>query len=175
MLRGIAFVAIFWLFTANFVFAAEKIDINTASLEELMKIVHIGEVRALELISLRPFASVDDLTRVKGIGETRIKDIKKQGLAWVGLPDVGGETSSILEAAPSISKTPQPEPQTAEIDAPEADPQVTEAQPLSNNGLAATGEQIPQSKGVSTIILFAALGLAVLSGTTILMLKKRLK
>jgi hypothetical protein len=61
----------------------EKIDINTASLEDLIKIIHIGEVRAKELISLRPFSSLDDLTRIKGIGEKKLADIKKQGLAWV--------------------------------------------------------------------------------------------
>jgi len=64
--------------------AAEKIDINTAPSEELVKIIHIGETRALELISLRPFSSLDELAKIKGIGEKRIEDIKKQGLAWVG-------------------------------------------------------------------------------------------
>jgi hypothetical protein len=62
---------------------AIQIDINTASLEDLVKIIHIGEKRALELISLRPFSSLDDLIKIKGIGEARIQDIKKQGLAWV--------------------------------------------------------------------------------------------
>lgn len=63
--------------------AAEKIDINTAPLEELVKIIHIGGARAKELISLRPFSSLDDLARIKGIGEARAKDIKEQGIAWV--------------------------------------------------------------------------------------------
>jgi DNA uptake protein ComE-like DNA-binding protein len=43
-----------------------------------------GDKRALELISLRPFSSLDDLARIKGIGPARIEDIKKQGLAYVG-------------------------------------------------------------------------------------------
>lgn len=71
------------LLIANFVSATEKIDINNAPLEDLVKIIHIGKVRALELISLRPFSSLDDLTRINGIGEKRVEDIKKQGLAWV--------------------------------------------------------------------------------------------
>lgn len=62
---------------------AIQIDINTAPLEDLVKIIHIGEKRALELISLRPFSSLDDLIRIKGIGEARVQDIKKQDLAWV--------------------------------------------------------------------------------------------
>jgi len=61
----------------------EQIDINSAPLEDLVKIIHIGETRAKELISLRPFSSLDDLMRIKGIGETRLNDIKQQGLAWV--------------------------------------------------------------------------------------------
>lgn len=68
---------------ANFISAEEKIDINNAPLEDLVKIIHIGEARAKELISLRPFSSLDDLARIKGIGSSRINDIKEQGLAWV--------------------------------------------------------------------------------------------
>ena len=61
----------------------EKIDINTAPAEDLIKIVHIGEGRAQELISLRPFYSLDELTRISGISPKRLEDIKRQGLAWV--------------------------------------------------------------------------------------------
>jgi len=60
-----------------------QIDINTASPEDLVEIIHIGEVRALELISLRPFSSLDELTKIKGISESRLQDIKQQGIAWV--------------------------------------------------------------------------------------------
>jgi len=83
----------------NFVLAVEKIDINTAPLEDLVKIIHIGRARALELISLRPFSSLDELTKIKGIGEARIRDIKEQGLAWV---------------APGSSPESQPEPELQE-------------------------------------------------------------
>jgi competence protein ComEC len=60
------------------------IDINTASIEELQQIIHIGTTRAQNLIDLRSFSSVDDLDRIKGIGPSRIEDIKAQGLACVG-------------------------------------------------------------------------------------------
>lgn len=66
-----------------FLQAVEKIDVNTASPEDLVKIIHVGEARALELIFLRPFSSLDDLVRIKGISNLRIEDIKEQGLAWV--------------------------------------------------------------------------------------------
>lgn len=60
------------------------IDINSASLEDIQQIIHIGPVRAPDLVELRPFKSVDDLTRIKGIGPSRIKDIISQGIACVG-------------------------------------------------------------------------------------------
>ncbi len=56
------------------------IDINTASVEELSRIIHIGEERARQIVSLRPFRSVDDLVRVQGIGEARLRAIVEQGL-----------------------------------------------------------------------------------------------
>lgn len=59
------------------------VNINTASHEELQMIVHIGPERATELISLRPFSSVDDMIRITGIGPVRLQEIKDQGLACV--------------------------------------------------------------------------------------------
>lgn len=60
------------------------IDINTASAEELEKIIHIGPEYAQDLIELRPFQSVEQLTRINGIGKGRIKDILAENLACVG-------------------------------------------------------------------------------------------
>lgn len=59
------------------------VDINSAGLDELQEIVHIGEARAKELIKLRPFSSLDELTRIYGIGPARLKDIKEQGSGYV--------------------------------------------------------------------------------------------
>ena len=56
------------------------INLNTASLEELQHIVHIGPSRAGQIIRLRPFLSVDDLIRVDGIGPARLADIKRQNI-----------------------------------------------------------------------------------------------
>ncbi|MCM3690749.1 MBL fold metallo-hydrolase [Neobacillus niacini] len=60
------------------------IDVNSASIEQIQEIIHIGAARAQDLIKLRPFTSVDDLVRIKGIGPARIADIKSQGLACLG-------------------------------------------------------------------------------------------
>ena len=62
---------------------AECVDINRASAARLELIIHIGPKRALQIIRLRPFKSVDGLTRVKGIAAKRLADIKRQGVACV--------------------------------------------------------------------------------------------
>ncbi len=61
----------------------ERININTASKDDLTRIIHVGPARADEIIKLRPFSSLDDLIRVSGIGEKTVADIKTQGLAYV--------------------------------------------------------------------------------------------
>jgi len=81
----------------------EKIDINTASKEKLQEIIWIGPVISQRIIDARPFYSVDELIRIKGIGEKRLEDIKKQGLAWVSpetKPDP--EPATQLEPEPII-------------------------------------------------------------------------
>ena len=60
------------------------VNVNSATAEQLQEIIHIGAARAQDLIKLRPFTSVDDLGRIRGIGPARIADIKSQGLACVG-------------------------------------------------------------------------------------------
>jgi competence ComEA-like helix-hairpin-helix protein len=66
--------------------AADCVDINTAALSQLERIIHIGAARAAEIITLREqrsFRTVNDLARVNGIGAARLRDIKEQGLACV--------------------------------------------------------------------------------------------
>lgn len=63
---------------------AGKIDLNTASYEELLEIAHIGPERAEEIVSLRPLKSIKDLQKVNGIGPSRLKDIIEEGKAYVG-------------------------------------------------------------------------------------------
>lgn len=61
----------------------QQVDVNTANIDELMRIIHIGEVRAIELIELRPFRNLEDLTRINGIASSRVNDIKNQGIACI--------------------------------------------------------------------------------------------
>jgi len=61
------------------VFASEEVNINTATAEQLQSVKGIGEKTAAAIITYREahgaFKSVDDLTRVKGIGDKKLDKI----------------------------------------------------------------------------------------------------
>lgn len=59
------------------------VNINEATAEELQQIIHIGPERTQDLVELRPFQSIDDLTQIDGIGPARIADIQSEGIACI--------------------------------------------------------------------------------------------
>lgn len=56
--------------------AALKININTASSEELQKIPYIGPKKAEKIISGRPYQSIEDILKVSGFGEKTLEKIR---------------------------------------------------------------------------------------------------
>ncbi len=88
-MRFVVFL-IFILIQINFINAIcseGQIDINNADKEKLTELTYIGEVRAERIIESRPFSSLDELTKVNGIGEIILEKIKEQGLACVDRED----------------------------------------------------------------------------------------
>lgn len=61
-----------------------QVDINSADANNLDRLSGIGTVKALAIIQMRPFNSVDDLIKVMGIGNATLAKIKLQGLACIG-------------------------------------------------------------------------------------------
>ena len=58
----------------------QLVDINTATAEELEQLMGIGPVLAQAIVDYRaehgPFASIDELLEVSGIGETKLDNIR---------------------------------------------------------------------------------------------------
>jgi len=74
----------------------EKININTASEDELESLPRIGKIKAHDIMTRRPYASIDDLRRVPGIGAKIMETLRP--LITVGRPREG--------AAPALGGTP---------------------------------------------------------------------
>ena len=71
----------FWLVAGAA--AADCIDINAAPRERLTDIVHVGNAVAAKIVAGRPWASVPELRRIRGIGASRLYDIRTVGNACV--------------------------------------------------------------------------------------------
>jgi competence protein ComEA len=56
--------------------AGARVDLNTATAAELEELPGVGPATARDIIAARPFQSVDDLAKVKGIGEARFAQLR---------------------------------------------------------------------------------------------------
>ncbi len=70
----------------------EKIDINTASASQIQTLPGIGPVKAQAIIDTRPYATIDELIRVRGIGPKTLERLRP-------LVTVGPEREPELEKA----------------------------------------------------------------------------
>lgn len=88
-------------------YAQELVNINTATLEELMTLPHLGKTKAQAIIDYRKangnFKSIEEIKNVKGIGDAFFENIKT--LITVG--DASKTTTSQLAQATPTSNTEQ--------------------------------------------------------------------
>ncbi len=75
---------------------APLVDVNTADLTALAELPGVGEKTAQEIVKGRPYKSVDDLAKVKGIGEKKLAKLKP-------LVTVGGAPAPAAKAAPAVA------------------------------------------------------------------------
>ncbi len=73
-------IAIFSLIAANTHASGEKININTATIEQLSEIPGIGPATAQRIVEYRQengvFSSVDEIVNVRGIGPKTLENIR---------------------------------------------------------------------------------------------------
>jgi competence ComEA-like helix-hairpin-helix protein len=95
------------LFAAALAFAG-PVDINRANSTELEKVKGVGKALAVRIVEYRkangPFKSIDDLSKVSGIGSTTLEKMKP----WLTVSPAGlnlnTATAKELEALPGIGK-----------------------------------------------------------------------
>jgi len=76
----------------------QGLDLNTATVSELMTIPGVGQSTAEKIISARPFSKVEDLLNVPGIGEAKFE-------RWKSYLRVSENISSAVRSASSASST----------------------------------------------------------------------
>jgi competence protein ComEA len=70
------------------------VDLNTADLKALEALPGVGPARAQKIIAARPFKSVDDLSKVKGMSKAKVEALKDK-------VTVGQEKAAAPEAKPA--------------------------------------------------------------------------
>lgn len=96
----------------------EPIDLNTADQKSLESLPGIGPATAKEIIKQRPYESVDDLGRVKGMSKGKIEKIK--GMVTVSKPTGVRSSTPATSAPPSAAAPEAAKPAKAEPAAPKA-------------------------------------------------------
>jgi predicted flap endonuclease-1-like 5' DNA nuclease len=54
-----------------------RIDLNTAPLDDLTRLPGVGPVLASRIVDARPYASVDDMRRVRGVGRSKLDRLRE--------------------------------------------------------------------------------------------------
>lgn len=100
--RAVAITLLFlWVAKPTWSAETKPININTASMAELMSIKGIGEAKARAIVEHRekhgPFKTVDELKNVSGIGDKLLATLKPQ--VTVGEPQAQGSGASHVPGA----------------------------------------------------------------------------
>ncbi len=88
------------------VVARAKVDLNTATQEELENLPGIGPAHAKAIIAARPIKSIEELAKVKGIGESRANALKDQVLVGSAPSGKAAASKSTASARPAPGRGP---------------------------------------------------------------------
>src|SRR5258706_494224 len=119
---------------------AGKVDLNTADEKTLEGLPGVGAATAKAIIAARPFKSVDDLKKVKGIGDAKYAALKDK---------VTVSGASAAAAAPPAAAAPAPAPAKAADAAPAAQPApATVPAPRAKPAASAPAPKLVLARGV---------------------------
>ena len=152
MKRAGLIAALFLILLPAAGWSEERVDVNTATLEELDRLPGIGPVKARAILDERnangPFVSVEDLERVKGIGPATVK--KLAPLVVVGSPPVAKEPPKEAPKPPpppTPRKKSRPRPPVVTV---ELDPALDQESPEGKLNLNfATAAELQELLGVA--------------------------
>jgi competence ComEA-like helix-hairpin-helix protein len=105
------------------------IDVNTAGVETLSQLPGIGPAMAERIVAARPFASLDDLQRVSGLGPVSLERLRSRLTLSEVVPAEGAEVAT--ETAPPEEGAAPPEEEAAPAVEDTPPPQEEEPQPLA--------------------------------------------
>ncbi len=88
--------------------AGPCIDINTASASQLTDLKGVGAATADKIIAARPYVSIDDLNRVKGLGDAKIGKMRAQICPIGGAPAAAPAKAPIPAQKAAPAKAPIP-------------------------------------------------------------------
>jgi competence protein ComEA len=86
------------------------IDLNAATAEELQLLPRIGPALSARIVAARPFASLEDLTRVRGIGARTLERLRARLSPIVPSEGASEGASRLREGGPPATKMPRREP-----------------------------------------------------------------
>jgi competence protein ComEA len=101
----------------------EPLDLNKASVTDLQTLPGIGPALAREIVAARPFKSVDELERIKGLGPAKIAAIKDRVTVAAAPTKPARATAKRAAATPADTPATTEEPKTASRPEPSARPE----------------------------------------------------
>ena len=121
------------------------VDINLANQEELQQLKGIGAKKAADIIAYREangrFESVDDLTKVKGIGKATLKKLRSE----ITVGESEGNTASEAVAGNTTAKKTKADKVVVEKKEDTGNAAATEAKVETNSGKTDEGKQTDES------------------------------
>lgn len=88
--------------------ASARVNLNTATVEELQTLPGVGPALAKEILAARPFKAVEELEKVKGLGQSRVQSLRSLVTVepTAKLPASGAAKAAVASPRPTTATKP---------------------------------------------------------------------